>query len=245
MMKRYSAAALLSVLAAIAILGGCATKKYVAQQVQPVDQKVDQLGTQQQSTQKQLEDTDTRLSGTDEVAKGADANASKALGQINDTNGRVDSLHGQVTQINAALGNLDDYKPAGMATVNFAFNSAKLTPDASQILDGFVQGHVGATKRYFIAIEGFTDQVGGDEYNLALSRRRAEAVQTFLAGEHNIPVYRVQIVGFGKEKLVDDGKSKDARAKNRRVEVTFYSADAGVSSTTPATPAKTPAGPQE
>jgi OOP family OmpA-OmpF porin len=231
-MKRFSAVALL---AAVALLGGCATKKYVAQQIEPVNQKVDHVDSQQQATAKQLQDTDTRLSGTDELAKGADANASKALGEINQTNGRVDTVNGQITQINTTLGNLDDYKQGGMATVNFKSNSATLTPDSTQALDAFVQQHVGSAKRYYVAIAGFTDRVGTATYNLALSRRRAEAVQTYLVGQHNIPLYRVQIVGFGQEKPVDEGKSKDARAKNRRVEVTFYSADAGMPSSAPAT----------
>jgi outer membrane protein OmpA-like peptidoglycan-associated protein len=233
-MKRYSAIVLL---AGVAMLGGCATKKYVAQQVQPVNQKVDKVDSQQQATAKQLEDTDTRLSGTDELAKGADANASKALGQINETNGRVDSMNTQITQINSTLGNLDDYKQAGTTTVNFKSNSATLTPDATQALDGFVQERVGSAKRYFVAIEGFTDKVGSAAYNLSLSRRRAEAVQAYLVGQHNVPLFRVQIVGFGKANPVDEGKSRDARAKNRRVEVTFYSADAA----TAVAPAQAPA----
>ena len=40
-----------------------------------------------------------------------------------------------------------------------------------------------------------------------------------------MPVYRIQIVGLGKEKPVDDGKGREAREKNRRVEVTLFSAD--------------------
>jgi OOP family OmpA-OmpF porin len=230
-MKRYPAIALL---AAVAMLGGCATKKYVAQQIQPVSQKLDQVDSQQQATAKQLQETDTRLSGTDELAKGADANASKALNEINATNGRVDSANSQIAQINNTLGNLNDYKQSGMATVNFKSNSAKLTPDSTQALDGFVQQYVGNSKRYYIGIEGFTDRVGSDNYNLALSRRRAEAVQTYLVGQHNIPPFRIQIVGFGKDKPVDEGNSKDARAKNRRVQLTFYSNDAGMPSSAPA-----------
>jgi len=230
-MKRYSAIALL---AAVAMLGGCATKKYVAQQIQPVSQKLDQVDSEQKATAKQLQDTDTRLSGTDELAKGGDANASKALGEINQTNGRVDSADNQINQINNTLGNLGNYKQGGMATVNFKSNSAKLTPDATQALDAFVQQNVGNAKRYYLAIAGFTDKMGSDVYNLALSRRRAEAVQTYLVGQHNIPLFRVQVVGFGEEKPVDDGKGKDARAKNRRVEVTFYSNDAGTPSSAPA-----------
>src|SRR5258708_23177786 len=82
-------------------------------------------------------------------------------------------------------------------------------------------------KRYFVAIQGFTDKIGTPEYNLELSRRRAEAVQTYLVAQHNIPVYRIQIVGLGKDKPVNDEKTRDHRQKNRRVEATILTADSG------------------
>ena len=44
--------------------------------------------------------------------------------------------------------------------------------------------------------------------------------------KHDIPVYRIQMIGLGKEKPVDEGKNRDARAKNRRVEVKMYTAEA-------------------
>jgi outer membrane protein OmpA-like peptidoglycan-associated protein len=76
-----------------------------------------------------------------------------------------------------------------------------------------------------VAIQGFTDKTGTVEHNLDLSRRRAEAVQNYLVGQHNVPVYRIQVVGLGKDKPVDEGKGREAREKNRRVEVTLFSAD--------------------
>jgi outer membrane protein OmpA-like peptidoglycan-associated protein len=48
-----------------------------------------------------------------------------------------------------------------------------------------------------------------------------------LVGTKNVPVYRIQIVGLGKDKPVNDQKTKDDREKNRRVEVTVFSANAG------------------
>jgi OmpA-OmpF porin, OOP family len=60
---------------------------------------------------------------------------------------------------------------------------------------------------------------------LNLSRRRAEAVQTYLVAQHNVPVFRIQIVGLGKDKPVNDQKTRDDREKNRRVEVTVFNAD--------------------
>jgi outer membrane protein OmpA-like peptidoglycan-associated protein len=55
-------------------------------------------------------------------------------------------------------------------------------------------------------------------------------VQTYLVGKKDVPVYRIQIVGLGKEKPVNDQKTKDDREKNRRVEVTVFAANGGATS---------------
>jgi outer membrane protein OmpA-like peptidoglycan-associated protein len=52
-------------------------------------------------------------------------------------------------------------------------------------------------------------------------------VQTYLVAQRNMPVYRIQIVGLGKDKPVNDEKTRDDRQKNRRVQVTIFSADSG------------------
>src|SRR6266436_3356634 len=63
----------------------------------------------------------------------------------------------------------------------------------------------------------------------------AVGAQTYLVSQHNVPVYRVQIVGLGKDKPVNDEKTRDDRQKNRRVQVTVFSADSG-----PGTAAQSP-----
>jgi len=78
--------------------------------------------------------------------------------------------------------------------------------------------------RYFVTVEGFTDQTGSKEYNDQLSRERANQVISYLVGTHNIPVYRVHMIGLGDQKLVDNGKGRKARQDSRRVEITVFSA---------------------
>ena len=48
---------------------------------------------------------------------------------------------------------------------------------------------------------------------------------TYLVAKHDIPIYRIHMIGLGEEKPVDEGKNRDARAKNRRVEVKVFNAD--------------------
>jgi outer membrane protein OmpA-like peptidoglycan-associated protein len=223
---------------------GCATKSYVQKSIDPINGKVDSQGQQisqtsqsLQKTQQTLETDETKLSATDERATSADARAGDALnkaGQANDNataaagkadiaQQRADQVGHDVGDLRNRVANLDDYQKVSSATVNFKFGSDKLDADAKQQLDQMASGN--NYKRYFIAVEGFTDKVGSAEYNEALSRRRADAVVAYLVSARDIPVYRIQMVGLGKDKPVDDGKTREARAKNRRVEVTIYSAD--------------------
>ena len=134
--------------------------------------------------------------------------------------------------VSTALGNLDDYKLQAETAVQFGFGKDVLTSDAKEQLDQFVSAHANA-KRYFIAIEGFTDKTGTVAYNDELSRRRAEHVTAYLITRHDIPVFRVQEIGLGKEKPADEGRNRVARAKNRRVEVRLFSANQGLAMSQP------------
>jgi outer membrane protein OmpA-like peptidoglycan-associated protein len=238
--------------AALLATAGCATKNYVRKSIDPVNGKVDQQGQQigetsasLQKTQSSLSADETKLSATDETAKGADARAGDALnkaGQADDkatqAGTRADAAGQKADQVgqnldgfkkdtNSQFASLDDYKKVSSATVNFKFNSDKLDADGRQALDQMVAGN--NYRRFYIAVEGFTDQIGDASYNEALSKRRADAVVAYLVAQHDVPVYRIQMIGLGKDKPVDDAKTRAARAKNRRVEVTIYSADQSAS----------------
>jgi len=218
----------LVLLAGALLLAGCATKKYVGQQVDPVNAKVNEVDKNNQNTQKDLETTKTKLDSTTEKADSADQRAGDAINRADAASKKADQVRADLrNELSDRIANLDDYKSVSDVTVLFKFNSDKLTDEGKEQLDQLATSQVGSLKRYFIAIQGFTDQIGSSEYNYDLSRRRAQAVQAYLVAQHNIPVYRLQIVGLGKEKLADDQKTRDARAKNRRVEVTIFTADTG------------------
>ncbi|HVW08508.1 MAG TPA: OmpA family protein [Bryobacteraceae bacterium] len=228
---------------------GCATKNFVRKNVDPVNAKVDQTNQQLgqtnsslQKTQQSLEADETTLSQTKETATSADARAGDALnkaGQADqkavDAGNRADQANQSAQQANAGvtdlknqMASMDDFKKVSETTVNFKFNSDKLDADAKQQLDQMAASG-NNYKRYFIAIEGFTDKTGDATYNMNLSKRRADAVMTYLVSQHDIPVYRIQMIGLGEDKPVDQGKGREANAKNRRVEVSVYSADANAS----------------
>jgi outer membrane protein OmpA-like peptidoglycan-associated protein len=161
----------------------------------------------------------------------ADQDAMQAQNASTQNTQAISSLHDSVT---TALGNLDDYKLQAETVVQFGFGKDALTAEGKQQLDQFVSEHSSA-KRYYIAIEGFTDKTGDVAYNDELSRRRAEHVTAYLVTQHDIPVFRVQEIGLGKEKPADEGRNRVARAKNRRVEVRLFSADQELAMSQPET----------
>lgn len=224
---------------------GCATKSYVRKSIDPVTgrveeqrQALDQTNQSLQKTQQTVEADEVTLNATKERAASADARAGDALTRAGaaDTKAteagtkadqatrRAEEVGRDVGSLKSQFASMEDYKKVSGVTLNFKFNSDKLDKDAKAQLDELAQTPA-KFKRYFIAVEGFTDRTGDEAYNAALSRRRADAVVAYLVAQHDIPVFRIQMVGLGETKPVDEGRNAAARAKNRRVDVTFYSAD--------------------
>jgi len=206
---------------------GCATKNYVKQTVQPVNDKVDQVDKSSQSrdasqvadiskTNSTLSDDEKKLSATDEIAKSADSMSKGAMAKANQNTKDINDLRG-------VIANIDDYKPAGQTVVHFGIAKDTLSKDEKAKLDD-VATQIGSQARYFITVEGFTDQTGDKAFNDVLSQKRANAVISYLVGSHDVPVYRIHMVGLGSQKLVDEGKGKKGREASRRVEITVYTA---------------------
>jgi len=206
---------------------GCATKNYVKQTVQPVNDKVDQVDKSSQSrdasqvadiskTNSTLSDDEKKLSATDEIAKSADSMSKGAMAKANQNTKDINDLRG-------VIANIDDYKPAGQTVVHFGIAKDTLSKDEKAKLDD-VATQIGSQARYFITVEGFTDQTGDKAFNDVLSQKRANAVISYLVGSHDVPVFRIHMVGLGSQKLIDEGKGKKGREASRRVEITVYTA---------------------
>jgi len=230
-------------LAATLLTGGCATKKYVQNTTAPIQAKVDQVGTQTTQNGQQIQQTKTDLtasiSGVDEKAQSgisaakeqamtAQNSAQSAMNKANDASSLANQDSEEIKSLRQVVSNLDDYKQVADLTVPFAFNKYTLTEKDQADLDNLVVS-AASNKHYFVAVEGFTDRTGSRQYNEVLSRKRADAVTEYLVAKHDIPIYRIHMIGLGEEKPVDDGHTRAARAKNRRVEVKIFSADASYS----------------
>jgi OOP family OmpA-OmpF porin len=99
----------------------------------------------------------------------------------------------------------------------FDFDKAVLKPEGKAKLDDLIGKVKGISLEVIIAV-GHTDSVGADPYNQKLSVKRSEAVKAYLVSK-GIEKNRVYTEGKGKKQPVADNKTKEGRAKNRRVEI--------------------------
>ena len=114
-----------------------------------------------------------------------------------------------------------DLEKTGRAEVygiHFDFDSDVLRPESRPVLE-----EIAAALRehadWKLSVEGHTDNVGTDEHNLDLSRRRAAAVKKALVDRHGIADRRLSPAGFGASRPKDTNDTVEGRARNRRVEL--------------------------
>ena len=103
------------------------------------------------------------------------------------------------------------------ADVLFDFDKSVIKPEGRTRLDDLVSKISGINLEVVIAI-GHTDSIGSAAYNQKLSVRRAESVKAYLVSK-GIPANRIYTEGKGESQPVASNKTKEGRAKNRRVEI--------------------------
>jgi outer membrane protein OmpA-like peptidoglycan-associated protein len=210
---------------------GCvATRDWVREQMEPVSTRVTQ--------------GETRLN--------------QAEGQIGAIGGRVTGVEGKMGQMDEKLGQFDaktEKALSGLANLRlerkfvvdlkegatFAINVATLPADAKRGIDGFLsdlKGDPAGMEGAIFLVAGHTDNVGSEDYNYELSRRRAEGVARYLITQKSVDPLRVVTASYGMSTPVADNNTQQGRAKNRRVEIMIYRD--GVTSTQTAAAAFTP-----
>jgi OOP family OmpA-OmpF porin len=110
-------------------------------------------------------------------------------------------------------------RPRVRLPVYFEFNSADLKPEASTLLRKVGKALTATDLESFsFSVEGHTDNVGAENFNADLSKRRADAVRRFL--EHaGVAPERLRAVGRGESDPLDSNSTERGREHNRRVEI--------------------------
>ena len=196
-MKTLRNALLLAVVAAALLSTGCATKKYVQEEMTRVDGRVDGVEGQVEANQQMLKEHGEQIEAASMTAKDALARAEEA--------GKL--AEGKFLY-EVVLSDED---------VSFPSDKTELSDEAKAKIDEFAGKLKMDNANVFIEIQGHTDSLGSESYNHKLGLGRAESVRRYLNMNHQIPLHRVSVISYGESAPLVENDSRENRAKNRRV----------------------------
>ena len=199
----------LILVAALVTGPACATKKFVRTESATLDQKIAEVSSDVEASQKRIKEHDDQLSTIGSL--------------ITQHDGQFKAVDGKIEEVKTLIkGNLVLTATVKNSDAKFGFDSAALAPEAKSVLDAFVQRLVTENKGVYIEIQGHTDSTGSDDINLALGQKRADAVRMYLYKQYRIPLHRMSAVSMGSSMPIADNGTRDGRGANRRVEILVY-----------------------
>lgn len=231
------------------LVTGCATKKFVQEEVAKSQQRV---GAEVGRVDRTLEEEKARVEGlqkglgeTRAATEDAARKASEAAAQASQAASRADEAStkasdaaaradaagatakealGKATETDQRLTRLWASKDKRTLTetlqVQFAFDKWVLDDGAQTRLLALAK-QLQEQPKLSVELEGYTDSTGASAYNIQLSQRRAEAVRRFLV-EQGLELPRIHSIGLGDIRPVADNKTKQGRDQNRRVMLRLY-----------------------
>jgi outer membrane protein OmpA-like peptidoglycan-associated protein len=212
--------------AAIAVGGStaCATKKFVRTSVGQVNDKVDSLGRSVEETQERTRQNEGKIAEVDQKAAAADQKAQGAQTSADRANTAAQQAANTANDAVARTVELDKASKRLVYEVvlsedqgNFKFGKKELPDEAKAQLDEMIQKIKADPKGAYFEIAGYTDSIGGKDYNEKLGLERAEAVKRYLYEQHQIPLHKMNVISYGEENPVAENNTKTGRAQNRRV----------------------------
>jgi len=191
-----------ALLVGIVGLSGCATKRFVGEEVSKSsaasEKRISEVQTQVETAQSRVREHDAKLAELDKSTRDALERA-EAAGKL---------AEGKFVY---SLVLSDD-------AVKFPVNRHELSKEAQAKLMEFAERLKGENKNVYLEIQGHTDSSGGPELNYKLGEDRAEAVRRFLS-KQGIALNRMSTISYGEDDPVAKNTSRKGRAQNRRVVV--------------------------
>jgi peptidoglycan-associated lipoprotein len=223
MLRKFFVAVPITVLC-VGASTACATKKFVRTSVGEVNEKVDSQGRAIEETQERTRRNEGRISEVDQKAAAAAqrAEAANTAAATADQNAAAAKAVG--AEANTKFETMDRANRRLVYEVvlsedqgNFKFGKTVLPDEAKQKIDEMVAQLKQDPKAIFLEIEGHTDNVGSSKANEAIGLERAESVKRYLYDQYQIPLHKMNVISYGKEKPVAPNKTRAGRAQNRRV----------------------------
>ena len=224
----FEAATVLVVVTAATLASGCATRKYVRNKVeesatettakmvtgdrnlqQGIDTnaaEIEELGNKTADHTQRLAaldgKIDTAMNAADQKAAQAQSSASQAATHAN--------------QLDQQFQNRNQYTTLTEQNVLFDFGSAQILAKQLSTLDQIAQ-QMKSNADAILVLEGHTDSVGDDAYNIRLSEQRVDMVVRYLVADKDVPTHQIHTASLGESKPVAANDTAEGRAQNRSV----------------------------
>jgi len=206
-------------LAGIILLGltGCASKGFVQEQISQAMIPVQSQAEKNKAEIAALKETTT---GLKENQQKFSKTAEEALARAEEALARAEEALTSAEEAGKlAKGKLLFEVTFTDESVHFGFDLSNLSDEAKAALDYFAERMKTENKNVYIEIQGHTDSVGTDAYNLRLGMARAKAAKTYLYTQHGIPLHRMSIFSYGESKPIAENDTPQNRAINRRITI--------------------------
>ena len=206
-----------------------ARKKYVARQTQPIRDRVNELDELTASNTRAIKDTDARAQQGIQLASAkaneADQHAIDAGNRAQAAQQTAQQAHTRLNTVEKVVTNIDQYQPSAQTEIRFKPGQTVLSQAAKTALDEMATP-LKNQRGYVVEVQGFAS--GHGQVAIANSQKMAESVVRYLALNHDIPIYRIYLVGMGNAPVPatsTEGEAKPKRITGGRVEVSLLKND--------------------
>ncbi len=204
-----------------------ARKKYVQRQTAPIRDRVNELDELTASNSKAIKDVDARATEGIRLASAkaneADQHAIDAGNKATMANQTATQANTRLTTVEQVVGNIDQYKASTQTEIRFRPGQSTLSANAKTALDDMATP-LKDQHGYIIEVQGFSS--GRGQAAIATSQKMADSVVRYLVLSHEIPVYRIFVVGMGNAPVAtDDASAKTKRVSGGRVEISLLKND--------------------
>ena len=220
-----------------------ARKKYVARQTQPIRDRINELDELTASNTRAIKDTDARAQQGIQLASAkaneADQHAIDAGNKAQTAQQTAQQAHTRLNTVEKVVTNIDQYQASSQTEILFKPGQTVLSQNAKTALDEMATPLKGQ-RGYVVEVQGFAS--GRGQVAISNSQKMAESVVRYLALNHDIPIYRIYLVGMGNAPVpaaTASGEAKPKRITGGRVQVSLLKNDLEQLASTSTTPAAT------
>jgi outer membrane protein OmpA-like peptidoglycan-associated protein len=181
-----------------------ARKKWVNRQLAPTKDRLNELDQLSAQNANGIKDVDSRSQVGIQHAQSTADQAGQQAAQANGTATQADQLAkqagSQTQQLNSTVASLDNYHPVSETEIRFRSGQTVLNAKAKDALDG-IASQVTGNRGYLIEVQGYSKVKG--QAGIESSQRLADSVVRYFVEQHQVPVYRIHVLGMGNAEPQD------------------------------------------